>query len=270
LLASVRSGAVETMKSALHAVVEASPDVIVTGVLLPDGDGAELIENVRRLAKAPSFVVVTGANSDLQRERYLAVGVDRFVEDPHDPRALQIAITTLRRRPQGSVPPAETQRLLGRMTSGIVHDLNNYLHVLDVTLQLLRRHPNDEQLWKQSHTAVQTMSRLNTTLLGYALLVAAPVDATATRLVGVVCHLRSAPDGRGPEDRKRRRHAGRSVRAPRIQRSKRRHSPLQRSGRCPRRDGERRLAHRAHGRPLDGRGTRCAHDERRRANERAA
>lgn len=159
-------GAVADMRSALHAVVEASPDVIVTGTALPDGDGAMLIENVRRLAQAPSFVVVAGAASE--REKYLAVGADRYVDNAEGSRALQIAVTTLRRRPAGSIPPEESQRLLGRMTSGVVHDLNNYIHVLDVTLAMLRRHPDDEQLWQQSREAIHAMARMNSTLLSYA------------------------------------------------------------------------------------------------------
>jgi signal transduction histidine kinase len=164
----VIQGAVPDMQSALSAVVEASPDVIVTGADLPDGDGAQLIENVRRLARSPSFVVVADQESHEQRARYLAVGVDRYVEMPVDERALQLAVTTLRRRPAGSIPPEDSHRLLGRMTSGVVHDLNNYIHVLDVTLALLRRHPEDVQLWTQSRAAVQAMSRLNGTLLTYA------------------------------------------------------------------------------------------------------
>ena len=164
----VIQGAVADMQSALHAVVEASPDVVVTGTALSDGDGAQLIENVRRLARRPSFVVVAGAHSEQQRERYLSVGVDRYVESDDDERALQVAVATLRKRASGSIPPAETQRLLGRMTQGVVHDLNNYIHVLDVTLTLLKRHPEDPQLWQQSRSAIQVMARLNSTLLAYA------------------------------------------------------------------------------------------------------
>ena len=82
----VIQGAVADMRSALSAVAEAQPDVIVTGSALPDGDGAQLIEHVRRLAQTPSFVVVAGAENDneVERERYLAVGVDRYVESGSD------------------------------------------------------------------------------------------------------------------------------------------------------------------------------------------
>ena len=160
-------GAVADMRSALYAVVEAVPDVIVTGVNLLDGEGSQLIERVRRLARQPSFVVI-GAQSEVDRERYLAAGADRYVENPRDSRELQAAIATLRRRPHGSVPPAETLRLLGRITSGVVHDLNNYLHVMEVTQLLLRKHPNDPTLWEQFASALGAMTRLNAMLLGYA------------------------------------------------------------------------------------------------------
>lgn len=163
----VVQGAVGSVRSALTAVAEAQPDVIVTGSALPDGDGAQLIEQVRRLATTPSFVVVAGSPSEEERERYLAVGVDRYVEPPADARALQIAVTTLRRRPP-ALPAAEVQRLLGRMTAGVVHDLNNYLHVLDVSLRILRRQPDDQQLWSQSLAAMGAMERLNAMLLSYA------------------------------------------------------------------------------------------------------
>jgi len=161
-------GAVADMRSALTAVVEASPDVIVTGTSLPDGDGTQLIQGVRRLARTPSFVVVAESESDELRERFLSVGVDRYVENLKDERALQVAITTLHSRPAASIPPDDTHRLLGRMTFGVVHDLNNYLHVMEVTLTLLRRHPEDQALWRQTQAALQTMTRLNGTLLAYA------------------------------------------------------------------------------------------------------
>jgi signal transduction histidine kinase len=164
----VIQGAVPDMQSALSAVVEASPDVVVTGTALPDGDGAQLIRNVRRLARTPSFVVVTDTAEDGERERYLAAGVDRIVETRDNPHALQLAISTLRPRAGGSIPPEETERLLGRLSAGVVHDLNNYLHVIDVTLTLLRRHPQDPELWQQSEAALGAMSRLHATLLAYA------------------------------------------------------------------------------------------------------
>jgi len=66
--------------------------------------------------------------------------------------------------------------------------------VLDVTLTLLRKHPSDQQLWKQMQTALHTMARLNTTLLSYArgsVLAPALVDlgALARDTVGVLARV---------------------------------------------------------------------------------
>src|SRR5690606_29632748 len=71
-------------------------------------------------------------------------------------------------RAAGTIPPAETERLLGRLTAGVIHDLNNYLHAADVTLALLRRQPHDADLWRQSEAALGAMGRLHTMLLAYA------------------------------------------------------------------------------------------------------
>ena len=118
----VIQGAVEDMRSALHAVVEASPDVIVTGAALPDGDGAQLIEGVRALARTPSFVVVAGNQCEEQRARYLEVGVDRYVEKSDDSRAIQVAVTTLRRRPSTAAPQVEARGRICHERIGPAHE----------------------------------------------------------------------------------------------------------------------------------------------------
>jgi signal transduction histidine kinase len=58
-------------------------------------------------------------------------------------------------------------RLLGRLTAGVAHDLNNYLVVLDVSLELLDRAADHESL-RHAKTAVDAAIRLTSTLLAYA------------------------------------------------------------------------------------------------------
>src|ERR1044071_1545699 len=107
----VVQGAVSHVRTAIRAVADANPDVIVTGVVLPDGEGTHLIERVRRMTAPPSIVVVADPGSDEQRMRYLAAGADRYV-DSDDMSELQAAVATLRSRE--GVSPFESQRLLGR------------------------------------------------------------------------------------------------------------------------------------------------------------
>lgn len=164
----VIQGAVPDVQSALRAVADAKPDVVVTGVVLPDGEGTQLIQRVRELAVAPSIVVIADSGSEEQRERYLAAGADRYVAS--DIGEVKAAVATLRTpRPRGSIPPEDSHRLLGRLTAGVVHDFNNYLAVLESSLELMLRRPEDApELWPQVRTVIETMARLNASLLSYA------------------------------------------------------------------------------------------------------
>lgn len=93
----VVQGAVANLRTALHALADASPDVVVTDAGLPDGEGAHLVEKIRRLAPSPSIVVVAADGSDAERARYLAAGADRYVERDAELRELQEAVVTLGR-----------------------------------------------------------------------------------------------------------------------------------------------------------------------------
>lgn len=161
-------GAVADVRTALLAVADASPDVVITGALLPDGDGTQLIENLRRLEHQRTTVVVTSVTSPEQRTRYLAAGADRCVDSEDELRSALASLVRTRRSASGSIPPVYTLELLGRMVTGVVHDLNNYVGVLEVMLQLLQRHPQDDALWTQTRAALSAVRRLDETLLEYA------------------------------------------------------------------------------------------------------
>lgn len=172
----VVQGAVSHVRTALSAVADASPDVIVTGVVLPDGEGTHLIERVRRMATPPSIVVVADPGSEEQRERYLAAGADRYVIG-EDVAAIQAAVVDMRNHNTG-VSAIQSQRLFGRMTAGVVHDLNNYLSVLDGSLELLNRHPEDRhELWPPIRSMVDSIQDLIGNLLAYARGGSPPMEA---------------------------------------------------------------------------------------------
>lgn len=161
----VIQGAVSHVRSALRAIADASPDVVVTGTTLTDGDGTHLIESVRKLTAMPSIVVVSPSACDNVRSRYLAAGADRFVDG--DLQDVAAAVAGLRARPQGSVPPFESLRLLGRMSAGVVHDLNNYMTGLNASLHMLEA-SGDRALWPQIKATVESITDLCATLLQYA------------------------------------------------------------------------------------------------------
>ncbi len=173
-------GAVPDVRSALSAVTSASPDVVVTDVTLPDGDGTYLIERIRGLARTPAIIVLAARSNDEQRMHYLSVGAESYL-DGGDFAGVQAAVLGLAetRHAVGSIPPQESQRLLGRMTAGVVHDFNNYIHVADVALELIQRQGMQAELLENARAALAAMERLSSMLLSYArggVPVASPVD----------------------------------------------------------------------------------------------
>lgn len=119
------------------------------------------------MATPPSIVVVADPGSEEQRERYLAAGADRYVigENVSD---IQAAVVDMRNN-NSHLAAYQSQRLLGRMTAGVVHDLNNYLAVLDGSLELMNRHPEDlKELYPPIRTMVDQIQDLIANLLAYA------------------------------------------------------------------------------------------------------
>lgn len=165
----VIQGAVPDVRSALLALADASPDVVVTDVTLPDGDGTYLIERIRNLQRTPAVIVLAQRSNAEQRVHYLSVGADTYL-DARDVAGMRAAVLGLAatRHALGSIPPQESQRLLGRMTAGVVHDFNNYLHVADVSLDMIQRQGLAPELLVSARQSIEAMQRLNATLLSYA------------------------------------------------------------------------------------------------------
>ena len=192
----VIQGAVPDVRSAMNALANVSPDVVVTEATLPDGDGTYLMERIRSLHRMPAVIVLAARGTDEQRDHYISAGADSYLEgsDYAGVRAAVLGLAATRHA-LGSIPPTESQRLLGRMTAGVVHDFNNYLHVADVSLELITRQGFQPELLASARAAIETMQRLNATLLSYArggVPMTAPVDlgevvtatlATARRMI---------------------------------------------------------------------------------------
>lgn len=100
---------------------------------------------------------------------YLNAGAESYL-DATDFAGVRAAVLGLAatRFAMGTIPPQETQRLLGRMAAGVVHDFNNYLSVADVSLQFLERGTLQPELIASARAALDAMKRLNSTLLSYA------------------------------------------------------------------------------------------------------
>jgi CheY-like chemotaxis protein len=101
----------EAFGDAGHTFVEASDgrqaiallgkqtfDVVVTDMLMPEADGAEVMQVLRRLVPRPLLVVISGGGH-IDPERYLAMakalGADQVLRKPFPPSVLLAAIDRL-------------------------------------------------------------------------------------------------------------------------------------------------------------------------------
>jgi DNA-binding response OmpR family regulator len=83
-----------------------SVDVVVLDLILPDGDGRDLLIRIRQdpaTADIP-VIVLSGESGEVAKAECLAVGASEFLSKPADPRALRGAVArhSLRRRQVGS------------------------------------------------------------------------------------------------------------------------------------------------------------------------
>lgn len=154
--------AMSDLQTASGVLAQYTPDILVTGTELADGDGIRLVEKVRR--RGMSIVVVGPAASRDVWLRYLAAGADRFVEPDGELRELQDVVRDLVVRldaPGGAAPERE-----GRAV-GLAHDFYNYLHALEVVLEMLERAPAERHLWTEARAALDQAVGHMTMLLGH-------------------------------------------------------------------------------------------------------
>ena len=157
-------GAVADLQSAIKAILDEAPEIVVTGIELSDGSGLDLIESARQAPKPPKIVVVADTPTRDEWCRHLAAGADRFVALDTEFSELRDVITGLARTaPQSS----DELALVGRLAAGVTHDLNNYLGALSLDLAMLQRNPQEVDLISHAIESTDTMMRLAQSLMQY-------------------------------------------------------------------------------------------------------
>jgi len=80
-------------------------DVVVLDVLLPDGDGFELCNQLHRRSNTP-VILLTARDTAADRVRGLDLGADDYVTKPFEPRELVARIHSVLRRQSRNTGPA--------------------------------------------------------------------------------------------------------------------------------------------------------------------
>src|SRR5207302_10133608 len=88
---------VELVGSASEALSSADAEVILLDLGLPDGDGIELCEQLRRLTSSP-ILVVTARDTERERVRALDSGADDYIAKPFGFAVLLARIRAVLRR----------------------------------------------------------------------------------------------------------------------------------------------------------------------------
>ena len=75
---------VETAKDALAELRNGSFDLVFLDIHLPDGNGIELLEEVRRISPNAKIAIMSGDTSEMNQEKAFTGGALQFLEKPFD------------------------------------------------------------------------------------------------------------------------------------------------------------------------------------------
>src|SRR5947209_3446109 len=89
-------------EEAVRTVREQLPDLVVLDVMLPDRDGFEALEEIRKLSPVP-VIMLTARGEEADKVRGLGLGADDYVSKPFSQRELLGRIQAVLRR--ATAPP---------------------------------------------------------------------------------------------------------------------------------------------------------------------
>jgi two-component system, OmpR family, KDP operon response regulator KdpE len=97
--------AAESKQEALDAVAVRPPDVLILDLVLPDGSGVEVCEEVRRWSRLP-IIVLSAVGDEREKVRALNAGADDYMTKPFGAQELIARIhAVLRRTAETAVEP---------------------------------------------------------------------------------------------------------------------------------------------------------------------
>jgi DNA-binding response OmpR family regulator len=108
--------------SAVDAVRQGDPDVVILDVMLPGLDGLEVCRRIRAFSDA-YVLMLTARGEELDRIVGLTVGADDYLVKPFSPREVVARVKALLRRPRtGDAPGGEPTARPGAAPAGLVLD----------------------------------------------------------------------------------------------------------------------------------------------------
>ena len=93
----------ENGAQALARFQEASPDLVVLDIVMPELDGTEVCKALRRISAVP-IVFLSSRDDEVDRILGLELGGDDYVTKPFSPRELTARVRAILRRGKGETP----------------------------------------------------------------------------------------------------------------------------------------------------------------------
>lgn len=159
----VVQGAVANFGEAVRALEACALDAVITGSELPDGEVETLIAAARRRDLAT--VVVLATDDPPARARFIAAGATHVVTERIDELLSWLVPDS------GHDERAHPFALIGRLSAGVAHDINNYLTAANVSLAFAEHTnmPQDARAeLRRARAAFSSIARLVDNLTAYA------------------------------------------------------------------------------------------------------
>jgi two-component system KDP operon response regulator KdpE len=131
--------AAETKQQALALLAARPPDAVVLDLVLPDGSGVEICEELRRWSRLP-ILVLSAVGDEREKVRALDAGADDYVTKPFGTDELLARLRALLRRSvqDGGVPQVVVGGLVIDLADRRVRRGAEEVHLTPIEFDLLR------------------------------------------------------------------------------------------------------------------------------------
>lgn len=128
-----------TAREALDAASVRPPDAAIIDLVLPDGDGVEVCEQLRSWSEMP-IIVLSAVDDEEQKVRALEAGADDYVTKPFGPRELVARLSAALRRAGTSAdePVIKAEGIEIDLAARVVRRDDEEVHLTPIEYDLLR------------------------------------------------------------------------------------------------------------------------------------
>jgi two-component system, OmpR family, response regulator len=123
----------DTCLAAQNIVVKQAPDLLVLDVMLPDGDGIELCQRLRRDGMRAPVLFLTARDATEDKVRGLTVGGDDYVTKPFSLEELVARVRAVLRRVQGDENVAKALSFADVVLDDDSHEVRRDGHIVNLS-----------------------------------------------------------------------------------------------------------------------------------------